>query len=444
MIRNLSLGILLTGLLTATNGYTATPWQEILSQKSESKVPEPRLKLQWLKHLKPAFELAQKENRPLFVTFRCLPCKQCAEFDKSVLNAGKELDPILRQFVTVRITNAEHLDLRIFPINGYQDLDLSWWGWFLSPKGQVYAIFGGKDHISDATRISAKALVATMNRVLSHHYHPDRPKWQIDGPEPDWTQKPRPTFQLPGFKSWAAKHAQGSGCLHCHQVAEILRQPALDNGTFDKKKDLDVWPLPENVGIRLDRDHGLKVLSVTEQSAAAKAGAKAGDILAAAGGRKLFGQTDFRGVLHRGPQSHGSIPLYWTRNGKVMHGNLDLKEGWRKTILDWRMSVSQGNIGASPGFFPLKASPALRRKLGIRPDVMAVRPFLGKKNRGPAWQAGLRNHHVITAVNGQEPDHSGRGFLVWFRLRFEPGATIKLSVKEPNGKSRELVYQTKK
>ncbi len=68
---------------------------------------------------------AADTGRPLFITFRCLPCKQCADFDASVLDGSPSLTPLLRQFITVRLTDAAQLDLSIFPAEGYQDFDLS-------------------------------------------------------------------------------------------------------------------------------------------------------------------------------------------------------------------------------------------------------------------------------------------------------------------------------
>jgi len=166
-------------------------------------------------------------------------------------------------------------------------------------------------------------------------------------------------FQLPGWKSWQAERSghEKMTCLHCHQLNDVLRQPAIDAKTFDKRRDVEVWPLPENVGITLDRDDGLLVKAVEPNSAAARAGIRAGDHLGAAGGRRLFGQADFRGVLHRGPRDAGRIELVWLRDGKSHEGALEVGPGWRKTVIDWRMSLAEGNIGASPGFFPLPSTP---------------------------------------------------------------------------------------
>jgi S1-C subfamily serine protease len=228
--------------------------------------------------------------------------------------------------------------------------------------------------------------------------------------------------------------------MHCHQVAEVLRQPAIDASTFDKNRDTQVWPLPENVGITLDRDHGLLVKNVEPGSAAALAGVQAGDILVAAGERKLFGQADFRGVLHRGPKGDGEIPVYWRRDGEPKHGMLLVKDGWRKTILDWRMSVAEGNIGASPGFFPLRASEEQRGASGLQAGEKAVRVYIGPNMRGNAREAGLKNDDIVVAVNNKPIPAEGRAFLVWFRMNHEPGDQVTVTVADAAGKKRDVSY----
>ena len=81
---------------------------------------------------------------------------------------------------------------------------------------------------------------------------------------------------------------------------------------------------------------------------------QAGDELLAAGDRRIFGQADFRGVLHREANPTGSILIRWLRDGRLMSGTLELGEGWRETVVWWRSSVSGGNIGSGPGFWPLR------------------------------------------------------------------------------------------
>ena len=81
------------------------------------KWPDAQAQINWRKDLKAAFSEAQLADRPLFVTFRCLPCKQCLDFDKSVLDGGPELGPLLKSFITVRLTDADQLNNEIFRSN---------------------------------------------------------------------------------------------------------------------------------------------------------------------------------------------------------------------------------------------------------------------------------------------------------------------------------------
>ena len=123
-----------------------------------------------------------------------------------------------------------------------------------------------------------------------------------------------------------------------------------------------------------------------------------------------------------------------------MSGKLEMADGWRKTVLDWRMSVSQGVVGGYSGFFPL-AVKSRRENLKIAPDKMAVEPFMGPHPQGPAYEAGLRGNQVITAVNGESPNVAGRGFLVWFIQRFDPGDRVTLTVTDGPDKAHHISYQ---
>ena len=425
------------------HGATMPPWKEILGPPQGNVPSFVSPTVAWRTNLAAAMAEARQNNRPLFVTFRCLPCKQCADFDKEVLEGGPALAPLLAQFITVRLTDAAAIDLGIFPVEGFADLDLSWWGWFLSPEGRVYGVFGGRDHVSDTTRISTRSLSASLLRVLAHHYDPRRPQWAIDGPAPDLGGEAKSPRQLPGYEGWrrnAHESVRKQSCLHCHQVNDILRQPAVAAKTFDKRRDFDVWPLPENVGLALARDHGLLVTNVVAGSPADKAGLKAGDVLGAAGGRRCFSQTDVRGVLHRAPRGAGEIEVWWTRDGEAMSGKLSVAEGWRKTIPDWRMSFAEGIGSVGPGFFPMPVN-SRREKFKISPDKMAINPFMGSDTNSPAYKAGLRGSHVITAVNGESPNLIARPFLAWFVHKFDPGDDVRLSVLDQNGTQREVTYQ---
>jgi membrane-associated protease RseP (regulator of RpoE activity) len=457
-------GCLLSLLLCAASAQAAEkPWDQVLKPQ-EPKLPAPRSALdvsmelpthrkemakttiKWETDLQDALKIAQKENRPIFLTFRCLPCKSCSQFDKTVLEGGPDLNPLFQQFVTVRLINTKDVDQRILPMAMFQDLDVSWWSWFLSPEGKVYGVFGGRDASGDEGRTSKASLIKTMNRVLAHHYDSRRAQWDVDGAAPILDGKPVTPIDMPGFGNWL-KHRRNAeiyktqNCIHCHQASEIFRQTEIDAGKFVKQRDVHVWPFPENTGLNLDRDDGLLVKDVKSGSAAAKAGIKPGDTLGAAGDRALFSQADFRGVLHRAPVAGPvKIDVRWLRNGQVMAGTLDLPEGWRASDLGWRASLAEGNVGAFAGFWPQLVAEPVRAKLGIPADKLAIKPFIGGQ-KSPAVAAGLKGDDTIVAVNGESPNISNRAFTVWFRMKFEPGQEVTLTVKDPSGKEREIKFK---
>src|SRR5438132_377239 len=138
--RNIFIGLIVS-LLTST-ALAAANWDEVLGP-SQGKLPEPLPDIIWRTDLQKALAESQQTNRPLFVTLRCLPCKQCSAFDKDVLEGGPLLAPLLSQFITVRLTDAKAIDFRLLPAQTWQDFDISWWGYFLSPQGRIYGIFGG-------------------------------------------------------------------------------------------------------------------------------------------------------------------------------------------------------------------------------------------------------------------------------------------------------------
>ena len=219
--------------------------------------------------------------------------------------------------------------------------------------------------------------------------------------------------------------------------------PALDAGTLDKRKAFAPWPLPENLGLTVDRDDGLRVIAVAPDSAAAKAGLAVGDELGAAEGARLFGQADLRGVLHRAPHSATTITLMALRDGEVLTLALDLEDGWRETNNEWRMSLTQGEVSAGLGFaWALGTNAGERKRRELPANAMAFKPWFGPgAASGPAQEAGLRASDVVVAVDGESPDLAGRPLLAWWKRRYDAGDEIVLTVLGPNGTRRDVGYR---
>lgn len=416
---------------TDNAGKAKSRWREILGGPQGVVPPDPGGKVVWGSDFNKALALAKSTKRPILVTWRCLPCKQCAEFDKDVLEGSPSLNPLLRRFITVRLTDAAFLDERYFPYKTHQDLDLSWWAYFLSSEGEYYGVFGGKDHVSDSTRISEAALVKSMGRVLAHHYDPRRKRWDVDLPVGFASRaksgpKDSKGYRLLGkIRPELSKPFQIYGsCVHCHEVGDMLNMEALDAGTFSLEQFTGQWPLPENIGIFLDRDNGLLVKKVAVGSPASLAGISAGDELAMADGMRLYSQADFRGVLHRSSHGEDSIQLAWARGGQAMSGNVRVRPGWRKTENFWRKTVYDGVYGPGMGFFPLKG------QLAGKGQGLSIKPWMGPKPADrPVYKTGLRPHMEIISINGMNKDTETRKLIAWFRLNHKPGQTVTYTIR---------------
>jgi hypothetical protein len=417
--------------LSEANEKAPPPWDEILGPPTGAIPDDPGGEVVWRSDFYAALKEAQETGRPLFVTWRCIPCEQCAEFDKNVLEGSEKLDPLLRRFVTVRMIDAAQLDLRYFPYLTHQDLDLSWWGYFLRSDGGLYGVFGGKDHVSDSTRISEAALVNSMERVLRHHHAPRRPSWKIDGPTPDASApkvgpKDSRGYQLllKKYPGMAKPHPKLGSCVHCHQVGDMRTLEALDTQSFDTEKVMQQWPLPENVGILLDRDDGLLVKAVSPASPASRAGILPGDRLGMANGVRLFGQADFRGVMHRASYGADTLTLGWIRQGEVRLGSLSVEAGWRLAENSWRKTIYSGVFGPNMGFFPLKGPRAGKGK------GLSIKPWMGPKPaQRPIYQTGLRPHMEIVGINGMSDDIDIRKLITWFRFNHKAGEEVTYTVK---------------
>lgn len=430
------IALFVMGLFLSAPAEEKMRWDEVVG-RPQATIPEaPFDSVSWRSDFLAATNEAKQTGAPLLVTFRCLPCKQCAAFDKNVLEGSTRLTPLLRQFVTVRITDAAQLDQRFFPFRTHQDLDLSWWAYLLGSEGQLYGVFGGKDHVSDATRISEAAFVNTLQRVLDHHYDPRREQWKVDGPKPDLIAQAQPPKEISSYNKFADEKPwmKKQDCMHCHQVGDLLHFDEMEKDTFRIEQLSQPWPLPENVGIELDRDHGLLVTKVEAGSAAQKAGIRKGDELAVADKTKLFGQADFRGVLHRASFDKADLSMMWKRGGELLSGKLDMPAGWKETDNRWRKTVYDGIYGPRFGFFPIKGPNQGK-------GSMSFKPFLGKNaEQNSVWKAGVRPNMEIIEVNGRSDDWDSRELLGWFRLNHKVGDEVTLKVRQ-NGKEQTIRYQ---
>jgi serine protease Do len=314
----------------------------------------------------------------------------------------------------VRLVRISGADLNLFDF----DYDCAWYSFFLSPDEVVLGRYGGRDAKSDDGRISIAGLTYAMEKALEKH------KAGVKLP----AERPRP-LRAEDYK--AAKIRRGNECIHCHQVNEFRRADAKTAGTWTRD-DLWVYPLPENVGIRLDVDRGDVVKAVAAGTPAARVGIQAGDVLTTLNGYPVASNADVQYALHKAPKA-GAIPVEWRHGTAQLEGKLEVAEGWRRTNLTWRASM----LDILPSL-PVSAedlTAAEKKTLGLPEKQAAFRQ--DKFVHSTLKAVGLKAGDVVVALDGKTVEGAMDDFLGLVRREHLVGDTIALTVLR-EGKSVEL------
>jgi serine protease Do len=323
----------------------------------------------------------------------------CHAFDGQVVRLEKIKDAA-DQFVRVRLTRIDNADLSLFEF----DYDLTFIVFFLNAEGKVYARYGGRDSTDADNRQSLAGLDYTMKSVLAMHARAEREY------APRSSEAPRTVRDYPG--------ARPRGCVHCHQVKEAIYADLKAKGEWSR--DL-AWryPPPDNVGLVLDVDRGNVIKAVRDGSPAAAAGLKAGDVVRRLNGVPVHSFSDAQFALDRAPRA-GTVPIAWERGDKASAGQLELADGWRKTVITWRPSVQHLIPTARLSGTDLTA--AEKAALGLAAGRLAFRQREAISSQAKA--AGIRPGDVILGVDGQELNldvsafqrHVERNYLIGDRV----------------------------
>jgi hypothetical protein len=313
----------------------------------------------------------------------------------------------------VRVVTINDIDLALFQF----DYDQTWCAFFLNADGTIYGRYGtraagGKD---STTHISIASLRKTMRRALELHRDYPANKARLAG-----KRGPKPEYRVPKDIP-RVKHTH---CIECHQVRGNVLRHKWRNKRLGAA---DVWPypLPENIGLTMDPDDGLRVKTVAPGSPAGRAGIAAGDELVTLDGQRLISQADIQWVLH---QAHEETKLaaVLKRGGKELRKTIALSGPWKESDLSWRASTGDG---LRFGLHTVALSAAEKKKAKLAADGLAlvVKGMEGKRTAGPS-KAGLRVGDVIVAVDGKTAAMTESQFLAHVRLKHPPGDRVKLTV----------------
>lgn len=332
---------------------------------------------------------ALTSGKPLLCVFHCqlkpteagLETRDNRPSDSAILRQAA-------QYVPLRISSLKSVDLETFRF----DYDLQFAALVIDPRdGATLARWGTRDSESDSERISAAGLAFTLREAFAAYKHRT--------PSRQSHPAPQTLMDDPVFTTTARARED---CSHCHYAydAEIARLRR--NGIFTKAR-LFRYPLPETIGLTLDKDRGNRIVSVLPGSPAKRVGLQAGDTLTSVAGTAVYSSADLQYALDT-VSDPGKVTVGYSRSGKPPTSTiLSLPQGWRaREDISWR--PSQGGVPPFLGTWEKPLSTDEKSCLGISPARLALRIttlFSGEK--WAATHAGLSIGDVIIACDSETP-----------------------------------------
>jgi hypothetical protein len=302
------------------------------------------------------------------------------------------------------LTRIDDSDLNLFEF----DWDLTIAVFFLNAEKKVYARYGGRDATAADSRQSLEGLRYTMESVLAMHDSDAKRFAPRTDPQPMYARD---------VTGW-----YGGGCMHCHQVKEAVYDKLNRDGKWTRDQ---AWrfPLPENVGVRLEVDRGNVVERVLPDTPAAQLGLEVGDVLQTLGPVPIHSFADAQFALDKAP-TKGPVNVTWLRGEELHSDTFDLPADWKKSDLSWRASVRWRLIPS----LPLSGEdllPAERAALGLSAKQLA---FRGARLKDRAREAGVQAGDIVVALDDRTPDMTVSEFRAFIRREFLVGDTITLTV----------------
>lgn len=313
------------------------------------------------------------------------------------------------------------------------DFDTTWAGFFTDSKLRIYSRYGGRDEHEPEARLSKTSLLQTMRESLEAHKAALATTTGGAGatavaaiwhPEPKTSTTP---LDIPLLKKGH------QGCVHCHQVREYSLLQAYHDQRFHREL-LFTFPLPESLGIEMDRSHGHRLAKVRDDSPAASAKLAIGDIVTRCADVPIRSELDLRWALHRLPPTADRVTLLVERRiadsdsaaTRTIEVLLPLPTGWRQSELSWRKSSR--SVPSDWGFRAAALAKFERRESGLPETGLAIR-VLSIKPRGLAKSLDLQKGDVIVALAEDTRERTLDRLRSDMLRRFSPGDEVRLTVR---------------
>ena len=396
-------------------------------------------KSDWLYNdLTAAYRQSRDTGKPILAVLRCIPCEECVKLDDDLIDNDPAIAPLMSQFIRLRLTMTNGLDLKTFQY----DTDQSFAIFFLNADKVVYGRFGTRSHRSEWVQdVSVEGMARAMEGALAlHKQYPanrDSLRGKTNQPVEFDTPERFPTLtKKPGSLNWEGRDfAKGvvKNCIHCHEISEARMEYYWNQKKPIPQKWLYPYPHPKSVGLILDPRHRAKVERIVDGSAAERAGLAAGDEILRMNGQPLISMADVQWVLHHLSVEGADVELLVSRKGELSKKVMRLESGWREADdTSWRTGhwiLRRSMLGG------MKLIPRDDGQRGIKVGYIGNwGPF------GVAKRAGVQKDDVIVSVDGKTGFERESDVLDYVNTSKKAGQDLQLKLLR-NGRGVSARYK---
>ena len=387
-----------------------------------------------------AVKQSKESGKPILVALRCIPCEECVKLDDDLIDNDPVIQPLLNQFVCVRIVGTNGLDLNTFQY----DTDQSFAMFMLNSDKTIYGRFGTRSHRTEwVTDVSVEGMARALEGALQLHANYPANKQQLAGKQGKPLEFASPE-RYPSLKDKYTKALNYQGnvvqsCIHCHQIGDARRDYYWQRAEPIPEKLVFPYPHPKSIGLILDPKERAKVKSIIPNSSADQAGLRPGDVIQSMNGQPLLSTADVQWVLHNLDGEGATVDLDVLRDQTELPLTLKLEQGWRsEDDTSWRVS-SWWFSGIALGGMRLEPLTLQERKATHLLEGMALRvKSLGRYNKhGAARKVGFREGDIITEFAGQNDLLRESDVFAYVAEHLKPGESVVVRFQR-DGQVRSL------
>jgi len=351
-----------------------------------------------------------------------------------LVRAPQELVLATAPYVCVRVMDMSDVDIGAIRF----DFDLTMAVLLMHADGTIYHRYGSRPARDALAWMSIPSLVRLLHDTLVDHADHERAAHERAEHEHAGTAPPaREPLRARDLPMLQKRRAAGQKieCVHCHTVNDAEHEREVGQRRW-RDDDKWVFPDPARIGLELDAERQSLVRAVAADSAAARAGLRAGDRLVRVGAQQPVRTiADVAWALHQAQPGDAALPVAFARDGAETDAVLGLRAGWKQCAPeDYAWRPYKWNLSPAAGFGGPALAPAEKQALGIAADRFAFRvsyiaDWGERAQRGTAAaQAGVAKGDVVTAFAGKDDFASMEHFHAWIALTRHAGEEVEVKL----------------